>query len=110
MCDRLVGGPEFGSISLQGTGFKLLVPRGDELGFPTSPEVGQRRVRVIRQPARRFRVFIRKSGDLLGSIVRAPSGGSSSLKPSIAVLPLTNMSGDHAQEDFADRMFEEIIL
>ena len=31
------------------------------------------------------------------------------MKPSIAVLPLSNMSGDHAKEDFADGMFGEII-
>ena len=66
-------------------------------------------VRVIRRPARRFRRFTRKSGDLLGSIVHAPSGGSSSLRPSIGVLPFTNMSGDHEKEDFADGMVEEII-
>jgi hypothetical protein len=66
-------------------------------------------VRVIRQPAGRFRPFTPKSGDLLGSIVHAPSDGSSSLKPSIAVLPFTNMSGDHEKEDFADGMVEEII-
>ena len=66
-------------------------------------------VRVIGQPARRFRRFTRKSGDLLGSIVHAPSGGSSSLKLSIAVLPFTNMSGDHEKEDFADGVVDEII-
>jgi TolB-like protein len=59
-------------------------------------------VRVIRQPARRFRRSTPRSVDLLGSIVHALSGGSSSLKPSIAVLPFTNMSGDHEKEDFAD--------
>jgi TolB-like protein len=31
-------------------------------------------------------------------------------KPSIAVLPFANMSGDHEQEYFADGMVEEIIF
>ena len=31
------------------------------------------------------------------------------MKPSIVVLPLTTMSGDHAKEDFADSMVEPII-
>jgi DNA-binding winged helix-turn-helix (wHTH) protein len=41
----------------------------------------------------------------------APLGSSSSRphKPSIAVLPFTNMSGDPEQEYFADGMVEEII-
>jgi hypothetical protein len=66
-------------------------------------------VRVMRQPAWRFRRFTRKSGDLLGRIVHARSGGSSRLKLSITVLPLTEMSGDHEKEDFADGMVVEII-
>src|SRR5208337_4353452 len=43
----------------------------------------------------------------------AGEGGSPALalpdKPSIAVLPFANMSGDPEQEYFADGMFEEII-
>ena len=66
-------------------------------------------VRVIRRPAQHFRRFTRKSGDLLGSIVLAPSGGSSSLRPSIGVLSFTDMSGDHEKDDFANGTVEEII-
>jgi hypothetical protein len=66
-------------------------------------------VTVIRRSARCFCRFTPKFGDLLGSIAHAPSGGSSSLKPSIAVPPFTNMSCDHEKENFADGMVEEII-
>ena len=51
-------------------------------------------------PARHFRRSTPRSVHFLGSIVHALSGGSSSFKPSIAVLPFTNMSGDHEKENF----------
>ena len=95
---------------LEGTDSNFSFRAEMSLAFRHHPIWGSKVVRVIRQPARCFRRFTRKSGDLLGSIFYARSGGSSSLKPSIAVLPLTNMSGDHAKEDFADGMVEEIIL
>lgn len=80
--------------------------RADELGSGHHPRWGSGVVSVIRPPARRFRRFTRR---LARDIVHAPSGGSSSLKPSIGVLPLTTMSGNHAKEDFADSMVEPII-
>jgi TolB-like protein len=47
----------------------------------------------------------------VGAVDRAPPAATPSLpdKPSIAVLPFTNMSGDPEQEYFADGMVEEII-
>jgi DNA-binding winged helix-turn-helix (wHTH) protein len=46
-----------------------------------------------------------------GAVSRAPAAATRPLphKPSIAVLPFTNMSGDPEQEYFADGMVEEII-
>ena len=47
----------------------------------------------------------------IGAVSRAPPAATPSLpdKPSIAVLPFTNMSDDPEQEYFADGMVEEII-
>jgi pentatricopeptide repeat protein len=47
----------------------------------------------------------------IGAVNRAPPAATLSLpdKPSIAVLPFTNMSGDPEQEYFADGMVDEII-
>jgi TolB-like protein len=47
----------------------------------------------------------------VGAVSRAPPAAMPSLpdKPSIAVLPFTNMSGDPEQEYFTDGMVEEII-
>jgi pentatricopeptide repeat protein len=50
-------------------------------------------------------------GYRFGAVSRAPPAETPSLpdKPSIAVLPFTNMSGDPEQEYFADGMVDEII-
>jgi TolB-like protein len=66
-------------------------------------DTGEQRFKNIERPIRVFRVRDR-------GVTASPS---SSLvlpgKPSIAVLPFTNMSGDPEQEYFADGMVEEII-
>ena len=67
---------------------------------------GEQSVKNIARPVRVYRAQ-------LGSAAVAPPPSSSALslpdKPSIAVLPFQNMSGDPEQEYFTDGMVEEII-
>jgi TolB-like protein/class 3 adenylate cyclase len=69
-------------------------------------DMGEQQVKNIARPIRVFAVRI-------GEVVKAPLAGNAPLplpdKPSIAVLPFQNMSGDPEQEYFVDGMVEEII-
>jgi adenylate cyclase len=69
-------------------------------------DLGEQQVKNITRPVRVYRVH-----DIVAKSPSAP--GSTPLplpdKPSIAVLPFANMSGDPEQEYFADGMVEEII-
>jgi len=69
-------------------------------------DLGEQNVKNIAHPIRAYQV----RGDT-ASAMTSPLGPSLSLpdKPSIAVLPFQNMSGDPDQEYFADGMVEEII-
>jgi adenylate cyclase len=64
---------------------------------------GEQQVKNIARPVRVYA--------LAGTArsVREPKGLPSSDKPSIAVLPFTNLSGDPEQEYFADGVVEELI-
>jgi adenylate cyclase len=66
-------------------------------------DLGEQRVKNIAQPVRTYQIR--------GAVNSPPAGTSLPLpdKPSIAVLPFANMSGDPEQEYFADGMVEEII-
>jgi TolB-like protein/class 3 adenylate cyclase len=71
-------------------------------------DLGEQQVKNIARPLRVYRVRD-------GTAAQAPSQPAPALplplpdKPSIAVLPFQNMSGDPEQEYFADGMVEEII-
>jgi adenylate cyclase len=81
----------------------------DQIGtkLPLSlTDLGEQRVKNITQPIRAYRI----RGD--SAAINNPAADFSlSLpdKPSIAVLPFANLSGDPEQEYFADGMVEEII-
>jgi TolB-like protein len=66
-------------------------------------DLGEQQVKNIARPVRVYRVR--------DAAPQAPAAPALPLpdKPSIAVLPFTNMSGDSEQEYFADGMVEEII-
>jgi len=90
----------------------------DKLDFAFE-DLGEQQVKNIARPVRVFRVRI-ASGDGSGSIIpragaersEVGEGNAPALtlpdKPSLAVLPFQNMSGDPEQEYFADGMVEEI--
>ncbi len=67
-------------------------------------DLGEREVKNIAQPIRMFRieVDVKSSSD-------ATTSAASPSKPSIAVLPFTNMSNDADQQYFSDGITEDII-
>jgi adenylate cyclase len=68
--------------------------------------LGEQQLKNIAEPVRVYRV----SGEVLAA-ARATAKPALALpeKPSIAVLPFTNLSGDPEQEYFAEGMVEDII-
>jgi TolB-like protein len=59
---------------------------------------------------RLIRTFTRKGVRFVGEVVEVPEPAATAAdKPSIAVLPFANLSGDPEQEYFVDGMVEEII-
>src|SRR6201993_5364285 len=69
-------------------------------------DLGEQQVKNIARPVRVYRVC-----DVTAKSLLAPAAPALPLpdKPSIAVLPFANMSGDPEQEYFVDGMVEEII-
>jgi TolB-like protein len=78
---------------------------GTKLPFSFT-DLGEQQVKNIAQPIKAYRIRGETSpaaAQDVGSSLPLPD------KPSIAVLPFTNMSGDAEQDYFADGMVEEII-
>ncbi len=71
-------------------------------------DLGEQRVKNIARPVRVYRVRDASSADK-SQLAPVPPVLPLPDKPSIAVLPFQNMSGDPEQEYFADGMVEEII-
>src|SRR6516162_10270628 len=94
--DRLLGGrPQACACEEDATG-KL------DIAFE---DMGEQQLKNIARPVRAYRAMT-----AVGSApMRSSSGPPLPDKPSIAVLPFANMSGDPEQEYFADGMVEEII-
>ena len=81
---------------------------GDKLPIGFS-DLGQHQVKNIARPVHVYRIETRLASEPAAGI--APESPMLALpdRPSIAVLPFTNMSGDAEQDYFADGMVEDII-
>jgi TolB-like protein/class 3 adenylate cyclase len=107
---RLEAMAEPGGICIECT---VLTQTRGKLDFPVE-DLGEQALKNIAQPVHVFRVGARPSRPRAGETPAVPSVPEPALlplpdKPSIAVLPFQNMSGDPEQEYFADGMVEEII-
>ncbi len=74
-------------------------------------DLGEQLVKNISRPIRMFKVLLSGQSPAAGSAASAVRATPqvSARKPSIAVLPFINMSGDSEQEFFADGLTEDII-
>jgi TolB-like protein/class 3 adenylate cyclase len=80
----------------------------DKLDFAFE-DLGEQQVKNIARPVRIHRVRIEAAPDLISKPAQAAMPLPLPDRPSIAVLPFANMSGDADQEYFADGIVEEII-
>ncbi len=100
---------EPGGICLSGAVRDQIGNRLDDLAFE---DLGEQNVKNIARPIRMYHVKLESetaSGNDGEVPAAAPVKPASARKPSIAVLPLANMSGDPEQEFFADGLSEDII-
>jgi adenylate cyclase len=83
---------------------------GDRLDDVVFEDLGEQSVKNIVRPIRVFRVRLEPvAAPADAKDAAAATATAISKKPSIAVLPLANMSGDPEQEFFADGLTEDII-
>ena len=71
-------------------------------------DMGEQKVKNIAEPVRVFRVA-GEAAPIAPEAAAKPASPSLPDRPSIAVLPFTNMSGDPEQEYFADGMVDDIL-
>ena len=97
---RMEGLAESGSICVSGNVQEQIVNTLDV----TVEDLGEQRVKNIDRPIRCYQVLLEPSEIAESSAPRLPSD-----KPSVAVLPLENLSGDPEQEYFSDGITEDLI-
>ena len=96
---RLEGIAEPGGICISDDAFRQVRDKVD-VAFQ---DAGDQHLKNIERPVRVYRLQLGKVATTMEKAL------TSSSKPSIAVLPFQNMSGDPEQEYFADGMVEEIV-
>ena len=98
---------EPGGICVSGAVRDQVGQRLDDVAFE---DLGEQSVKNIVRPIRVFRVRLDADPEAAPEGAKdAAVAAPASRKPSIAVLPLANMSGDPEQEFFADGLTEDII-
>src|SRR5215207_2027792 len=97
---------EPGGICISGAVRDQVGDRLDEIAFE---DLGEQSVKNITRPIHVFRVRLESATIAALESGKEASAMSVTRKPSIAVLPLVNMSGDPEQEFFADGLTEDII-
>jgi len=100
---RLESLAEPGGVCVSGTVFEQVKGKID-ISFQ---DMGPQTVKNIAEPVRAYKIVLQRSTS--GDAPDAETHLALPDKPSIAVLPFVNMSGDPEQEFFADGMAEEII-
>lgn len=106
---RLEGVAQPGAICLSEDAYRQVRSRLDL----AISDLGKTRLKNIAEPMRvyslQFGSGISKATASAGTATSSAPASSSPERPSIAVLPFQNMSGDREQEYFADGIVEEII-
>jgi adenylate cyclase len=97
---------EPGGICISGAVRDQVGDRLDEIAFE---DLGEQSVKNITRPIHVFRVRLESATIAALESGKEASPAPVTRKPSIAVLPLVNMSGDPEQEFFADGLTEDII-
>jgi len=103
--DRLQGLAEPGGIVISGSAYDQ-VKNKLAIGFDS---LGEQRIKNIDEPVRAYRVRPADAGADAAPGLWTKDTLPLPDKPSVAVLPFANMSGDADQDYFADGMVEEII-
>ncbi|MGY3440528.1 adenylate cyclase [Bradyrhizobium sp. USDA 4473] len=107
VASRLETLAEPGGICISGAVRDQVGDRLEDLSFE---DLGDQTVKNIARPIRVFRIHLgTEPGSAFEPVKSATATSVVAKKPSIAVLPLANMSGDPEQEFFADGLTEDII-
>jgi adenylate cyclase len=94
---------EVGGICVTQAVYEQVADRID-VGFE---DLGEKRLKNMSRPVRVWRVALH--GGALPAGAAAPAASQAAAKPTVAVLPFANMSGDPEQEFFVDGLTEDIL-